>query len=174
MRKLLFILSFTLLCWPVLEHFFIHWTFQIIYIYIILLIHYISLYTRIHPSIMTFEFYIILKNGDDLTFSLFLSLSCCCQYRFKRYIAKQTNLKTEETVPLWHQLAFPTTCLLSFPFFFDLASPRSHDSFFLSFTFSSQPAVMTTDLTSGLFSFLFSFNVASQKPHNSFFLSLSL
>ena len=32
-----------------------------------------------------------LINGDSLTFSLFLFVPCCCQCRFKRYIAKQTN-----------------------------------------------------------------------------------
>ena len=39
-------------------------------------------------------------NEDSFTFSHFLSLPCCCQCRFKRYIAKQTNSKTVETIPL--------------------------------------------------------------------------
>ena len=50
------------------------------------------------------KFSVSLINGDSHSLSLFLSLSlslslslpCCCQYRFKRYIAKQTNSKTEE------------------------------------------------------------------------------
>ena len=50
----------------------------------------------------------------SLTFSLYLSLPCCCQCKFKRYIAKQTNSKTEETIPLWCQPAFLTTCRLFF------------------------------------------------------------
>ena len=78
-----------------------------------------------------------LINGDSLTFYLFLCLPCCCQCRFQRYIAKQTNSKTEETVPLWHQLAFPTICLLFFPFFLNVANHKLHDSFFLSFFLTS-------------------------------------
>ena len=102
-----------------------------------------------------------LINGDSLTFSLFLSLPCCCQCRFKRYIPKQTNSKTEETVPFWRQPAFPTTCLLSFLFSFDVASHKSHDLFFLSFffTLTSFSSKITTknvrDLT--FLSFLLSF-----------------
>ena len=72
----------------------------------------------------------------SLPFSPFPCLPCCCQCRFKRYIAKQKNSKTEEIVPLWRQSAFPTTCLLSFPFSFDEASHKSQDSYFLSFFFT--------------------------------------
>ena len=43
-----------------------------------------------------------LINGESLS----LSLSRCCQCRFKRYIAKQTNSKTEETVPLQQLVCF--------------------------------------------------------------------
>ena len=73
-----------------------------------------------------------LINRDSFTFSF----PCCCQCRFKRYIAKQMNSKTKETVLLWHQPAFLTTYLLSFPFSFDVASHKLHDSFILSFFFS--------------------------------------
>ena len=74
------------------------------------------MFARIHPLIMTFEFYTILKME---TLLLSLSLPFCCQCRFKRYIVKQTNSKRKETVLLGHQPAFPTTCMLSFPFSFD-------------------------------------------------------
>ena len=73
-------------------------------------------------SIMTVEFYIIFKNRNSLAYFFIVSFPCCCQCRFKRYIAKQTNSKTEETVPLLRQPAFPTTSLLSFLFSFDVAS----------------------------------------------------
>ena len=66
------------------------------------------------------------------TLSLFLSLPCCCQCRFKRYIAKQTNAKTEETIPLWCQPGFLTNCLL---FFLSLSMwQATNHEFFLSFS----------------------------------------
>ena len=81
---------------------------------------------------------------------LFLSLPCGYQCRFKRYIAKQTNSKTEETVPLWRQPAFPTTYLLSF-LFFSMWQATNHvirSSFFaLIFSFFKDYNKNVRDLT---------------------------
>ena len=74
---------------------------------------------------------------EILSLSLFLSLLCCCQCRFKKYIAKYTDSKTEETVPLWSQPAFPKTGLLSFPFSFDVTGYKSYNSFFFLSLFLS-------------------------------------
>ena len=66
----------------------------------------------------------------------FLSLPCCCQCRFKIYIAKQTNSNTEETAPLWHQHNFSTTCQLSFLSLsmWQAKNHMIHFSFFIFFT----------------------------------------
>ena len=88
-----------------------------------------------------------------------------------------------------------TTRLLSFLFIFDVASHKSHASFFLSFfqdydkndteltvcfflsfflSHSNQPAVTTDDFTIRLLSFLFFFDEATHKSRGSFFLSFFL
>ena len=97
---------------------------------------YIYIHTHKNTSVNNDSWILYNLNKWRLTFSCFLSFLCCCQCRFKRYIAKQMNSKTEETVPLWCQPAFLTTCLLSLPFSFNVASHKSHDSFFLSFFFT--------------------------------------
>ena len=74
-----------------------------------------------------------LKN-QIISFSLFLSLPCCCQCRFKRYIAKQMNSKTLDIIPLWRHPAFPITYLLSFPFSFDVAATNHMIRSFFFFT----------------------------------------
>ena len=103
-----------------------------------------------------------LINRDSRTFSLFLSLPCCCQCRFKRYRAKQTNSKTEETIPLWRQPAFLTTCLLSFPFFFDMASHKSKFVLSLFFTWIFSLQQKTSEISPSVLSFIsffFKYNV---------------
>ena len=112
---------------------------------------------------MTVEFYIILQM-ETLTLSHFLSPLCWCHCRFKRYIAKETNSKSEETGPLWRQPAFPITCLLSFSFSFDVASHKLHDSFFFYFFLSV--------FLSLIFSFFENYNRKRQRSHLLFFLSL--
>ena len=108
--------------------------------------------TRLSRSKLRIIIKIILSvwliNKDSLTFflSLSLSLPCCYQWRFKRYKAKETNSKTEETVPLCHQPVFPTTCQLSFLFrcgkpqitWFVLYLFLFHFDFFLSLKITSK------------------------------------
>ena len=99
-----------------------------------------------------------LINGDSLTFSLFLSLPCCCQCRFKRYTSNPKTSKIEETIPLWRQPSFLTICLLSFHFSFDGASHKSHDSFFLSvFLFFKDSNKKTAENSPIFLSFFLSF-----------------
>ena len=89
-----------------------------------------------------------------LSLSVFRFLPCYCQCRLKRYIAKQTNSKTEETILLWGQPAFSTPGLLSFLSPFDVASHKSDDSFFLSFFFFTL-----------IFSFFKDYNKIWQRSH---------
>ena len=77
-----------------------------------------------------------LINGDCLFFSVYLSPPCCCQYRFKRYIAKQMNAKTDETIVM--SASFPNNLSVFFPFLFRCGKQQItcfFHSFFLSLIF---------------------------------------
>ena len=81
----------------------------------------------------------------------------------KYYIAKQTNLKIEGTVLLGGQLAFLTTCLLSYPFSFDVASPKSfflfQFSIFLSLKIIKKDVKVSPSIFSVFLLFLFFYYV---------------
>ena len=97
------------------------------------------------------------SNGDSHTFSFFLSLPCCCQCWFKRYIAKQTNSRTEETVRDVTLLSRQHVCLLFLSLSMWQATNHIILSFFLSFFLIL------------IFSFFKDYNKKRQRSHLQFF-----
>ena len=104
---------------------------------------------------------------ETLSLSLFFSLFLVAvNVHSKDTLPIRRSQKLKEIVTVWSQPAFPTTCLLSFPFSFDVTSHKSYDSLVLSFSLSFFFAI--------IFSF-FEDNIKKrQRPHLPFFLSFFL